>query len=713
MTLFLGLSCEFDPNGKPKVLKETKEINIQPITVNYPTSHKDTTIQDNYHGKIVADPYRWLEDDHSEATKDWVARQNKTTADYLSQIPYRGQIKKRLEEVWNYERFGIPMQEGGRFFYFKNDGLQNQSVLYAQETLDGTPMLVLDPNRLSGDGTSSLGGMAFSKNGKYLAYEVSEGGSDWRTIYIKDLEANHTLSDKLEWVKFSPISWKDDGFFYSRYPEPEENMELSGRNEFHSVYYHKLGTPQSEDQIVFADRSKPNYGFYAQTTEDEKFLTVSAWESTSGNAFYFQDISSPENDITAIVETLNNDFSLIGHHNERLLVRTNYKADNYRLIAIHSKHPDETYWEEILPESKDLLQGVQIIGGKIVASYLHNAYSQVKVFDKSGKFISDLDLPGIGTINGINGKEDSNQAFYGFTSYTQPNTIYSLDMTTLESKVFKTPNTKFDPSNYTTDQVWFESTDGTKIPMFLTYKKGTKMDGSAPTLLYGYGGFNVSLTPGFSIQRSVFLEYGGIYAVANIRGGGEFGKKWHKAGTLDQKQNVFNDFQSAAEYLIAQGYTTKDKLAIDGRSNGGLLVGACMTQRPDLFKVALPGVGVLDMLRYDKFTIGRAWATDYGLSENAKDFDYLMAYSPLHNVEATAYPATLISTADHDDRVVPAHSFKFAATLQEHHKGDNPVLIRIETSAGHGAGKPTSKQIDEAADMLSFMFYNLEHQLPE
>lgn len=704
-------ACQLDQDGRPQLkLDPANQDKFQTITVKYPTSFKDTTIVDDYHGKEIADPYRWLEDDHSAATKDWVKAQNQVTFDYLKQIPYREKIRKRLETLWNYERFGTPIQEGGQYFYFKNDGLQNQSVLYRQEQLDGPSTIALDPNKFSDDGTSSLGNISFSKSGQYLAYQVSEGGSDWRVIKVKDLQNNNVLSDKIEWVKFSSISWLEDGFFYSRYPEPEEDKELSAKNEFHAVYYHKLGTPQSEDKIIFADRAHPNFGFFTNTTEDERFLTISAWESTSGNALYFQDVSQSEKEIIPIIEDMNHDFSVIGNIGDRLLVQTNYKADNNRLVAIPTSHPQESYWEEILPESKDKLSMVKVLGGKIIATYIHNASSQVKVFDLNGKFIVDLDLPGIGTITQMEGKKDSDQAFYGFTSFTQPNTVYALDLSSMKSTVFKAPQTSFQSADYTTEQVWFESVDGTRIPMFLSYKKGLKMDGTAPTLLYGYGGFDISILPNFSIQRNIILEAGGIYAVANIRGGGEFGKKWHKAGTLDRKQNVFNDFQAAAEYLIAQGYTSKNKLAIEGRSNGGLLVGACMTQRPDLYQVALPAVGVLDMLRYDKFTIGRAWATDYGLSEDEKSFDYLLAYSPLHNVEATNYPATLITTADHDDRVVPAHSFKFAATLQEYHQGENPVLIRVETSAGHGAGKPTSKQIEEAADILSFMFYNMEEK---
>ncbi|MEO1410839.1 MAG: prolyl oligopeptidase family serine peptidase [Bacteroidota bacterium] len=712
LAILLTISaCELAPTGDASTGSTRAPRSFQPIPVKYPTSTQDSTISDDYHGKVIADPYRWLEDDRSEATAAWVSEQNAVTFDYLQRIPYREAIRQRLEKLWNYERYGSPFERGGRYFYFKNDGLQNQAVLYIQDQLDSPPSLVLDPNKFAEDGTVSLGGFSFSDDGRYLAYEVSEGGSDWRSIYIKDVVDNRTLSDKLEWIKFSAIAWQGKGFFYSRYPAPQGDEVLSGKNEFQSVYYHKLGTPQSEDQVVFADRAHPSRGFFALTTEDERFLTISVWESTSGNAIYFKDLQNPEGEITPIYDKIEYDFSLVDNLEDRLLVMTNYQADNNRLIAINTNQAGEGFWEEILPESKDKLSSVRVLGGKIVATYIHDASSQVKVYDLDGQFIADLKLPGIGTVGGFSGKKKSEEAFYSFSSFTRPTTIYRLDLSSLESTVFKAPQSPFQSDDYETRQVWFTSADGTEVPMFLTHKKGLKMDGERPTLLYGYGGFDISILPNFQVKRTVILENGGIYAVANIRGGGEFGKKWHRAGTKANKQNVFNDFQAAAEYLIAQGYTSKDKLAIEGRSNGGLLIGACMTQRPDLYKVAFPAVGVLDMLRYQNFTIGRAWASDYGLSENPEEFDYLVAYSPLHNVEARAYPATMVTTADHDDRVVPAHSFKFAATLQAHQEGDNPVLIRVETSAGHGAGTPTSKLIEEAADALSFMYYNFEEDV--
>ncbi len=680
------------------------------IKVNYPATFKDTSVQDNYHGKIVKDPYRWLEDDHADNTKKWVKTQNNTTFSYLNQIPYREAIQKRLEKMWNYERYSPPFKEGGKYYYFKNDGLQNQNVLVVQDDLESDARITLNPNKFSEDGTASLGGYAFSKDGKYLAYEVSEGGSDWRTVYVKDLEKDQTLEDKVEWCKFSNIAWYQDGFFYSRYPKPSEEEALKGRNQFQQVFYHKLGNPQEEDQLIFADRANPNRGFFANTTDDQKYLAISVWESTSGNALYFKDLSKTDSEFVPVVETFDNDYVFVGNAGDRILVLTNYKADNNRLVAVSTSRPEEGYWEEIIPESKDKLSSVTLAGGKIVANYIHNASSKISIFDMKGQLEQDVQLPGVGTVNTFNGKKKEQLAFYSFTTYNRPTTIYSIDLETGENKIFKQPNIDFDSDLYETKQVWYKSYDGTEVPMFITHKKGLKLDGKRPTLLYGYGGFDISILPGFNTTRlnlaPIILENDGVFAVANIRGGGEFGKKWHKAGTKDKKQNVFDDFHSAAEYLIDQKYTSNEKLAIYGRSNGGLLVGACMTQRPDLYKVALPAVGVLDMLRYHEFTIGRAWGVDYGLSENTEAFNYLYAYSPVHNVKQTAYPATLVTTADHDDRVVPAHSFKFAATLQEYHQGDNPVLIRIESSAGHGAGKPTSKKIEEAADILSFTMYN-------
>ncbi|MEM6964065.1 MAG: prolyl oligopeptidase family serine peptidase, partial [Bacteroidota bacterium] len=615
-------------------------------------------------------------------------------------------------KVWNYEKFSAPFKEGGKYYYFKNDGLQNQSVLYTQASLDDPAKVVLDPNTFSEDGTASLSMIDFNKAGDKLAYQVSEGGSDWKTIYIKDLLTGKVMDDKIEWVKFSGISWSGDGFFYSRYPEPEDGKALSAKNEFHQVYYHQVGTPQSADQLIYADRANPLRNVYTQTTQDEKYLLLSVVESTSGNALYFKDLSSLDNPFVPIKESFENDFNVVDNNGSELLVLTNYNAPNNRLVAINTENPEETNWKNIIPENKkDVLRSVYLLGGKIIAAYIHDASSLVKFFSLAGKFESNLELPGIGTVGGFSGKKDNQEAFFSFSSFTRPNTIYSLEVSEKKINVFKAPKVDFNANDYITEQVWFKSYDGTEVPMFLTYKKGLKLDGARPTLLYGYGGFDIPVLPSFSIANTVLLENGGIYAVANIRGGGEFGKAWHRAGTQAQKQNVFNDFLSAAEYLIAKGYTSKDKLAIRGGSNGGLLVGACMTQRPDLFKVAFPAVGVLDMLRYHTFTIGWAWADDYGRSDDPEAFNYLIKYSPLHNVKEATYPATMVTTADHDDRVVPAHSFKFISELQSKHQGDNPVLIRIETSAGHGAGVPTDKLIQSAADMYSFMFYNMEENV--
>jgi prolyl oligopeptidase len=691
---------------------QTRQVSFENPDISYPEVFQDSSIVDDYHGTKIADPYRWLEDDDSEETKAWVDAQNEVTFGHLSEIPYREALQNRLKELWDYERYSVPFRKGGHYYFFKNDGLQNQSVMYEQESLEGEASVVLDPNKFSEDGTSSLAGYSFSENGRYLAYQVSEGGSDWRTAYVKDLQTGEVLSDKLEWLKFTGTPWHEDGFFYSRYPEPDEEGEaLSGKNEFQQVYYHKLGTPQEDDQLIFADRSNPKRGFSTQVTEDERFLIMYIWESTSGNALFFKDLKLANGDFYPLVETVDHDFSVIDNLGDRLLVLTNYKATNQRLLAIDTQNPEESNWKEVIPETDDVLESVTIAGGKLIAQYLHDAYSQAKVFDLEGKYLADIPLPGIGSVGSFSGKKEDETAFFSFTSFTTPSTIYQLDMESLEAKVFRSPTLDFDGSKYITKQVWFESKDGTRVPMFITHKKGLKLDGKRPTLLYGYGGFNINLTPGFSLTRSIVLENGGVYAVPNLRGGGEFGSDWHKAGTLERKQNVFDDFISAAEYLIANDYTNSDKLAIQGGSNGGLLVGACMTQRPDLYAVAMPAVGVLDMLRYHLFTIGAAWATDYGLSSDPEAFKYLIAYSPLHNLKPADYPATLVTTADHDDRVVPAHSFKFISELQKQQKGEEPVLIRVETSAGHGAGKPVSKQIEEAADWLGFMFYHLEEDV--
>lgn len=704
--LFLT-ACNSGNKQTPSTTMEFKKI---PVT--YPATQKDTAVADDYFGTKIKDPYRWLEDDQSAETKDWVQKQNIVTFGYLGQIPYREKIRKRLEQIWNYEKYGTPFKEGGKYYFFKNDGLQNQSVLYVQDTPDSEPKMVLDPNTFSPDGTTSLGELDFSKDGRYLAYSLSKGGSDWRTIFVKDLQTNQLLPDQIEWVKFSGIAWQDDGFYYTRFPEPAEGAALTAANKLGAVYHHQLGAAQADDKLVYNDKAHPDRSFGASTTDDERFLCVAGWESTSGNALWIKDLEKEKSVFVPLASTFDNDYSVVENLDGKLLVLTNSEAPNQRLILIDMAQPKRELWQTLVPEdTADVLQSAAVCGGKIVCSYLHNASSALRVFDLQGKFLKEVALPELGSVTGVSGKRDEQQAFFGFNSFLRPATIYALDMNTLEIRVFKAPKIDFNPDAFTTEQVWYASKDGTKVPMFITRKKNIAFDGTNPTLLYGYGGFNISVTPAFNPSRAALLENNGIYAVANIRGGGEFGEKWHEAGTKCKKQNVFDDFIAAAEYMIDKKYTTRERLAIMGGSNGGLLVGACMTQRPDLFGVCFPAVGVLDMMRYHKFTIGYAWASDYGRSDNKDDFPCLIQYSPLHNLKKTAYPATMVTTADHDDRVVPAHSFKFAATLQEHQQGENPVLIRIETSAGHGAGKPTSKLLDEAADILSFMLWNMKMQV--
>ncbi len=688
---------------------EKKNASLNIPTVEYPKTQRDSSVIEDYHGTGIADPYRWLEDDNSEETKAWVGEQNSVTSAFLAQIPFRQQVKERLTALWNYEKFSTPFKEGGSYYYFRNDGLQNQSVLFKMNDR-GDDQVVLDPNGFSKDGTTSLAGLGFSKDGRYLAYFKSSGGSDWRTAHVLDLSTGEHLSDELQWIKFSGLSWAGDGFYYSRFPEAKEGDELSGKNEFHMIYYHKLGMDQSTDELVVSNPDHPSRNAYASTTEDEQYLVISETESTSGNSIRIRPLNKKNASIVSLVTGFSADYQFVTNENSHLYFLTNQDAPKQRIVKIDLNNVKEGF-TDVVAESEDVIEDVSVAGGKLFVERLRNAASQLTAYDLDGKLISEVTLPGIGSIGGISGKKADSEAFYSFSSFTTPTSIYSLNTSDLSSAVFKQPALDFKLEDYTTEQVWYESYDGTKVPMFLTYKKGLKMDGTNPTLLYAYGGFNISLTPSFSTSILPLLENGGIYALANIRGGGEFGKEWHLAGTKERKQNVFDDFQAAAEYLIDQKYTSSNKLAIRGGSNGGLLVGACMTQRPDLYAVAFPAVGVLDMLRYHQFTIGRAWAVDYGRSDNAEDFEYLIKYSPLHNVKPASYPATLITTADHDDRVVPAHSFKFAAELQTQHQGNSPVLIRVETNAGHGAGKPTSMIIEEQADILSFMFYNMNETM--
>lgn len=675
----------------------------------YPETRKDTTVQDDYFGTIVKDPYRWLEDDNAEETKAWVKEQNKVTQSFLDQIPFTDTLRQRIEELWNYEKISAPFKEGGRYYYFKNDGLQNQSVLYTTDNLEEEGEVFLDPNKFSEDGTVSLGSISFSKDGSLFAYSISISGSDWREVYVMDVETKEKREDKLIDVKFSGISWKgNEGFYYSSYDKPEEGSELSGITQYHKLFYHKLGTTQEEDKLVFGGDETPRRYIGGYVTEDQRYLVVTAAASTSGNELYIQDLTKAGSKIVPVVKGFDNEHFVIHSEGEDIYIQTNWNAPNNRIVRAKINAVSPANWKDVIAE-KDMVLASSTAGGKIFATYLEDAKSRVEQYDLKGKLERKIELPGIGAANGFAGKEEDSTIYYSFTSYTIPTTIYKYDIASGESTLYKQPEVKFNPDDYETKQVFYNSKDGTKVPMFITYKKGIALEGKNPTYLYAYGGFNISLTPGFSTSMIVWLENGGIYAVPNLRGGGEYGEKWHKAGTKMQKQNVFDDFIAAATYLIDNKYTSSDYLVIAGGSNGGLLVGATMTQRPNLAKVALPAVGVMDMLRYNKFTAGAGWASDYGTAEDSKAmFDYLYGYSPVHNIQSgVEYPATLVTTADHDDRVVPAHSFKFAATLQEKQEGNNPVLIRIETKAGHGAGKPTSKVIDELADKFSFAWYNM------
>ena len=681
---------------------QRKEITVKA----YPEVRKDSVV-DDYFGTLIADPYRWLENDTSEETAAWVKAQNEVTFDYLTQIPFREDLEKRLTELWNYEKVSAPFKKGDHYFMYKNDGIQNQSVLYIQKGLDGEQEVLLDPNSLSAEGTTSLNGMGFSKDNRYMAYGISKAGSDWVEIQVMDLETKTLLQDKVNWVKFSGISWYKNGFYYSSYDPPVEGSDYSGKNEFHKVYYHELGTKQSEDVLVYEDKEHPQRNAGSGVTDDEAYLIVTTSESTNGNSLMVKDLKNGGGFVT-LVDNFDTDNYILDHlGNGQFLVNTNYKAPNNRICLVDIKKPEQENWVDFIPEKEYVLRGVTLAGNKMIANYMKNVQSKLEVYDSAANYLYDIALPGIG-IAGISGDKDENTAFYSFTSYTTPTEIYKYNLDENKAELFFQPKTAFNGSEYVTEQVFYPSKDGTKIPMFITYKKGTKLDGNNPTFLYGYGGFNISITPRFSAINTVFLEQGGVYAVANLRGGSEFGEDWHTAGWRLDKQNVFDDFIAAAEYLIENKYTSSEKLAVHGRSNGGLLAGAVMTQRPDLMKVSIPGVGVLDMLRYHKFTIGWAWAGEYGRSDtDEENFKNLLSYSPLHNMkEGVEYPATMVVTGDHDDRVVPAHSMKFISELQAKHKGANPVLVRVDVNAGHGAGKPTEKVIEEWADVWSFVLWN-------
>jgi prolyl oligopeptidase len=681
----------------------------------YPATKKIDQ-QDNYHGTTVADPYRWLEDANSDDTAKWVEAQNKLTQSVLGRIAGREAIRQRLTTLWNYERYSVPYQEGGRYFYSRNDGLQNQSVLYTMAKLSDTPRVLLDPNKLAKDGTVALAGTAVSPDGKLLAYGTAASGSDWNEWKVRDIATGVDLPDHVKWVKFSSTSWTRDGkgFFYSRYDEPKEATKLADVNYFQKLYFHRIGTPQSADTLVYARPDQKEWGFSGQVTDDGRYLLISSTQGTAHkNRVFFKDLTRPDSKVVPLVEAFESAYSFIDNDGPVFYFTTDNKAPRQRVIAIDTRKPQSANWKTVVPEAAQTLVSASLVNHQFIADYLADARSMVKVFDRNGRAVREIALPGIGSASGFSGKAGDSETFYSFTGFTSPTTIYRLDMKTGTSSVLRRPTVDFDPAAYETRQQFFTSRDGTRVPMFIVSKKGLKQDGGNPTYLYGYGGFNISMTPSFSPANLAWMEMGGVYVMANLRGGGEYGEAWHEAGTKLRKQNVFDDFIGAAEWLIANKVTSPAKLAIGGGSNGGLLVGAAMTQRPELFGAAIPQVGVMDMLRFHKFTIGWAWASDYGSSDDPEQFKALLKYSPLHNLKAgSCYPATMITTADHDDRVVPAHSFKFAAAAQAAQAGAAPVIIRIDTKAGHGAGKPTSKQIDEVADRWGFLSQALRMNEP-
>ena len=687
------------------VLPSIAAFGQNPKVMQYPETKKGDVV-DTYFDTKVNDPYRWLEDDRSAETAAWVKAQNETTYAYLDKIPFRDALKARLEKLWNYEKIGAPSKEGAYTYYSKNNGLQNQSVVY-RKNASGKDEVFLDPNTFSKDGTTSLGSLDFSKDGSKLAYSISEGGSDWRKVIVMEAKSKKIIGDTLVDVKFSAVSWKgNEGFYYSSYEKPT-GSELSAKTDQHKLYFHKLGTAQKDDQLIFGADQKRRY-VGGHVTEDNKYLVITAANSTYGNELYIKDLSKPDSPIINIVGNFNSDNTIIDNEGGKLFIRTDLNAPNKRIVSVDVSHPTPENWKDFIAETENVLSP-SIGGGYFFANYMKDAVSVVKQYDKNGKLVRQIELPAVGTAAGFAGKKKEKTLYYSFTNYTTPGTIYSFGSQAGKSAVYAKPKVDFNAADFVSTQVFYASKDGTKIPMIITHKKGIKLDGKNPTILYGYGGFNISLTPSFSIANAVWMENGGIYAVPNLRGGGEYGKKWHIAGTKMQKQNVFDDFIAAAEYLIAQKYTSTDFLAIRGGSNGGLLVGATMTQRPDLMKVALPAVGVMDMLRYHTFTAGAGWAYDYGTAQDSKEmFDYIKGYSPVHNVKAgVRYPATMVTTGDHDDRVVPAHSFKFAAELQAKQTGENPTLIRIDVKAGHGAGKSVAATIQENVDIQAFTLYSM------
>lgn len=672
----------------------------------YPSSKKGEVI-DTLFGTPVADPYRWMENDTTKETGDWVKSQNEVTFNYLKSIPYRDKIRARLEKLYNYERLSAPFKEGEFYYFYKNDGLQNHSVLYRKKGDTGTPEVFLDPNTFSKDGTTRLAGVSFSKDGSRVGFQISRGGADWTDAIIISVADKKLLEDTIRNIKFSGIAWKgNDGFFFSTYEKPK-GSQLSAKTQNHKLYFHKVGTPRSQDRLVFGDDKSPRRYVGGYLTEDERFLVISAANSTTGNELYVQDLKSSSSKVTVVVNNFDNNHQVIANEGDRLIIETNLNAPNSKVVEVNFKEPSPKNWKDLIPETKSVLNA-SAGGGKIFANYLVDVKTQVKQFDIKGRLEREIELPGIGTASGFGGKESETELYYSFTSFTYPPTIFKYDIITGKSSLYEKPKVDFNPEDYETKQVFYSSKDGTKIPMFIVYKKGLELSGKNPTMLYAYGGFNISLTPSFNTSRIVWLENGGVYAQPNLRGGGEYGETWHLAGTKMNKQNVFDDFIAAGEYLIKEKYTSSQYLAVQGGSNGGLLVGATMTQRPDLMKVALPAVGVMDMLRYHKFTAGAGWAYDYGTADDSKEmFEYLRKYSPVHALKpGTSYPATLVTTADHDDRVVPAHSFKFAATLQENNVSENPVLIRVDTKSGHGSSN-LSKSLDVTADQYAFTWYNM------
>ncbi|MCC7292822.1 MAG: S9 family peptidase [Phycisphaerales bacterium] len=677
----------------------------------YPQAQRVEQV-DDYHGVKVADPYRWLENPDSPESRAWIDAENTITFGFLESVPQREGIRKRLTELWDFEKFDAPFMLAGRYFYSHNDGLQNQNVIFVQDGLKGEPRVLLDPNTLSKDGTVALSGLAISDNARLLAYGLASAGSDWQEWKVRDIDTGQDLPDHLQWVKFSGASWTLDnaGFYYARYDEPKDGNKLQAVNKFQKLYYHKVGAPQSDDLLVYERKDQPDWGFGGAVTEDGRYLVIAVSQGTDPrNLVFYKDLAQPAAPVVELISTFEADYEVVGNEGTTFWVKTDYNAPRKRIVAIDVTKPAKENWKEIIPEDKATLQGVSVVNDQFVCNYLKDAYSQVKVFGLTGQFVREVAFPGLGSVGGFGGKRKYTETFYSFTSFTAPTTIFRYDLTAGKSELFKEPKVRFNAADYETRQVFYPSKDGTRVPMFITYKKGLKLNGKNPTVLYGYGGFNIPVTPAFSVANLVWMEMGGVYASANLRGGGEYGKEWHDAGRLGNKQNVFDDFIAAAEWLIKNKYTSRDKLAILGGSNGGLLVGACTTQRPDLFGACLPAVGVMDMLRFHKFTIGWAWTSDYGSPDDPKAFQWLSKYSPYHTIKSgTAYPATMITTADHDDRVVPAHSFKYAAALQAAQGGAEPILIRIETQAGHGAGKPTSKRIEEAADRWAFLVKTLD-----